>query len=96
MDHFNALAEARLRLEVEKTDFAKKILDNLELIPEPAGAVERRLLPEAIELTNSFAPPSLCPAGDGLGSILPAQDGCVGDNRFRPKAETQYAPKCEI
>src|SRR5215469_15734528 len=32
--NFNALPAAPFRLEVEKKDFAKKVLDNVQLIPE--------------------------------------------------------------
>jgi len=41
--NFNALAVARFRLEVEKDGFQKKVIDNLELIPEQANAVNVQL-----------------------------------------------------
>jgi len=41
--NFNALAAARFRLEVEKTGFEKKVIDNLELIPEQANALNVEL-----------------------------------------------------
>lgn len=41
--NFNALAAARFRLEVEKTGFQKKVIDNLDLIPEQANAVNVEL-----------------------------------------------------
>lgn len=41
--NFNALANARFRLEVEKEGFQKKVIDNLELIPEQANAVNIQL-----------------------------------------------------
>ena len=37
--NFNALAAAPFRLEVEKQGFQKKVIDNLELIPEEPNAV---------------------------------------------------------
>ncbi|MBZ5683458.1 MAG: TonB-dependent receptor [Acidobacteriia bacterium] len=37
--NFNALAAARFRLEVEKNGFQKKVIENLELIPEQPNAV---------------------------------------------------------
>ena len=37
--NFNALAAAKFRLEVEKDGFQKKVIDNLELIPEQANSV---------------------------------------------------------
>ncbi|MGB8476019.1 MAG: carboxypeptidase-like regulatory domain-containing protein [Candidatus Acidiferrum sp.] len=41
--NFNALAAARFRLEVEKQGFAKKVIDNIELIPEQANALNIQL-----------------------------------------------------
>ncbi len=41
--NFNALAAARFRLEVERDGFEKKIIDNLQLIPEQANAVNVQL-----------------------------------------------------
>jgi len=41
--NFNALAAARFRLEVETKGFQKKVLDNLELIPEQANALNVEL-----------------------------------------------------
>src|SRR5882724_7241722 len=41
--NFNALAAARFRLDVEKTGFQKKVLDNLVLIPEQANALNVEL-----------------------------------------------------
>ncbi len=37
--NFNALAAAKFRLEAEKTGFQKKVIDNLQLIPEQANSV---------------------------------------------------------
>src|SRR6266404_6507558 len=37
--NFNALAAARFRLEVEKDGFQKKVIDNIELIPEQPNAL---------------------------------------------------------
>ncbi|HEX7424718.1 MAG TPA: TonB-dependent receptor, partial [Terriglobales bacterium] len=42
--NFNALAAARFRLEVEKKGFEKKVIDNLELIPEQANALDIQLV----------------------------------------------------
>jgi hypothetical protein len=41
--NFNALVAARFRLEVEKKGFDKKVIDNLELIPEQANALNVQL-----------------------------------------------------
>jgi hypothetical protein len=41
--NFNALAAATFRLEVERKGFQKKVLDNLELIPEQANALNVEL-----------------------------------------------------
>jgi carboxypeptidase family protein/TonB-dependent receptor-like protein len=41
--NFNALAAARFRLEVEKTGFQKQVLDNVDLIPEQANALNVEL-----------------------------------------------------
>ena len=41
--NFNALAAARFRLEVEKDGFEKKVIDNLQLIPEQPNAVNVQL-----------------------------------------------------
>ena len=41
--NFNALAAARFRLEVEAKGFQKKVLDNLELIPEQPNALNVEL-----------------------------------------------------
>ena len=37
--NFNALAAAKFRLDVEKSGFQKKVIDNLELIPEQPNAL---------------------------------------------------------
>src|SRR5208282_1000061 len=42
--NFNALAAARFRLEVEKTGFQKKVLDNIELVPEQANSLTVQLV----------------------------------------------------
>src|SRR5580704_2298547 len=42
--NFNALAAARFRLEVEKTGFEKKVLDNIELVPEQANSLTVQLV----------------------------------------------------
>src|ERR1039458_2654890 len=41
--NFNALPAARFRLEVAKDGFEKKVIDNLQLIPEQANAVNVQL-----------------------------------------------------
>src|ERR1035438_4887292 len=41
--NFNALAAARFRLEAEAKGFQKKVLDNLDLIPEQANALNVEL-----------------------------------------------------
>src|SRR6266478_2355801 len=41
--NFNALAAARFRLEVEKTGFKKKVLENVDLIPEQPNALDVQL-----------------------------------------------------
>jgi Carboxypeptidase regulatory-like domain/TonB dependent receptor len=41
--NFNALAAARFRLEVEMKGFEKKVIDNLELIPEQPNALNVQL-----------------------------------------------------
>jgi hypothetical protein len=41
--NFNALAAARFRLEADKTGFQKKVIDNLQLIPEQPNAVNVQL-----------------------------------------------------
>ncbi len=42
--NFNALAAAKFRLEVEKDGFQKKVIDNLELIPEQANSITVQLM----------------------------------------------------
>lgn len=41
--NFNALAAARFRLEVEKDGFEKKVIDNIDLIPEQPNALNVQL-----------------------------------------------------
>src|SRR5689334_484401 len=41
--NFNALAAARFRLEVEKDGFQKKVIDNIDLIPEQPNALNVQL-----------------------------------------------------
>ena len=58
--NFNALAAARFRLEVEKSGFQKKVIDNLELVPEQANAVNVQLEvgsdTETVQVDASAAP----------------------------------------
>ena len=49
--NFNALAAAHFRLEVEKSGFEKKVIDNLELIPEQANALNIQLAAGAASTT---------------------------------------------
>jgi hypothetical protein len=51
--NFNALAAARFRLEVERTGFKKKVLDNVDLIPEQPNALDVQLdIGTASEIVN--------------------------------------------
>jgi hypothetical protein len=61
--NFNALAAARFRLEAERTGFQKKVLDNLELIPEQPNALNIQLDVGA-ESTTVNVDASLAPAID--------------------------------
>jgi|HubBroStandDraft_1064217.scaffolds.fasta_scaffold04316_2 hypothetical protein len=49
--NFNALAAARFRLEVQKDGFQKKVIDNLELIPEQANSLTVQLVIGAASTT---------------------------------------------
>ncbi len=49
--NFNALAAARFRLEIERDGFEKKVLDNLDLIPEQPNALNIQLTVGAISTT---------------------------------------------
>jgi hypothetical protein len=48
---FNALPSSRFRLVVERDGFQKKVLDDLQLIPEQANAVNVQLEPGAVTTT---------------------------------------------
>lgn len=61
--NFNALAAAPFRLEVEAQGFKKKVLDNLELIPDQANAVNV-VLEIGTEATTVNVDASLEPAVD--------------------------------
>ena len=58
--NFNALAAARFRLTVEKKDFAKKVIDNLELIPEQPNGLDVQLAlgtdTQVVEVDGSTVP----------------------------------------
>jgi hypothetical protein len=77
--NFNALAAARFRLEVEKQGFEKKVIDNLELIPEQANAVNVQLaVGSGVETVNVDAA-----AAPLLDTETASVNGVVSDNQIQ-------------
>jgi hypothetical protein len=77
--NFNALAAARFRLEVEKQGFEKKVIDNLQLIPEQANAVNVQLAVGSDATTvnvNAEAAPL-------LDTETASVNGVVSDNQIQ-------------
>jgi len=77
--NFNALAAAPFRLEVEAKGFGKKVLDNLELIPEQANAVDV-VLELGTESTVVNVDASLAPAIDTQTASV---NGVVSDRQIQ-------------
>jgi hypothetical protein len=77
--NFNALAAARFRLEAEAKGFQKKVLDNLELIPEQPNALNVELtIGSESQTVNVNA--SLAPAIDTETASV---NGVVSDNEIQ-------------
>src|ERR1700730_15748923 len=77
--NFNALPAAPFRLEVEKDGFQKKVIDNLQLIPEQANAVNVQLTVGAASQTvtvNAETEPL-------LQSETASINGVVTDNQIQ-------------
>ena len=77
--NFNALPAAPFRLEVEKDGFEKKVIDNLQLIPEQANAVNVQLTVGAASQTvtvNAETEPL-------LQSETASINGVVTDNQIQ-------------
>lgn len=77
--NFNALIAASFRLEVEKKGFQKKVLDNLELIPEQANAVNV-VLDVGSESTTVNVNASSAPL---LDTETASVNGVVSDNEIQ-------------
>jgi hypothetical protein len=75
--NFNALPAAPFRLEVEKKDFAKKVLDNVQLIPEQPNALNIQLevstAKQTIEVNASLAP-AIDTETASLNSVVSSND----------------------
>jgi hypothetical protein len=77
--NFNALAAARFRLEVEKDGFQKKVIDNLDLIPEQPNALNVQLaIGAASTIVNVDA--SATPL---LDTETASVNGVVSDNQIQ-------------
>ncbi len=77
--NFNALAAARFRLEVETKGFQKKVIDNIELIPEQANALNVALEIGA-ESTTVNVDASLAPLVDTETASV---NGVVSSNQIQ-------------
>ena len=77
--NFNALAAARFRLEVEKDGFDKKVIDNLQLIPEQANAVNVQLA-VGVASTTINVDASAAPI---LDTQTASVNGVVSDNQIQ-------------
>ncbi len=77
--NFNALAAARFRLEVEKDGFQKKIVENLELIPEQSNAVNIQLELGAVSQTTTVNADALPQLDTETASI----NGVVSSNQIQ-------------
>src|SRR5712691_8626281 len=82
--NFNALAAARFRLEVEKTGFKKKVLENVDLIPEQPNALDVQL-EIGTESTTVNVDASLEPAIDTQTASI---TGTISTNQI------QHMPSC--
>ena len=79
--NFNALAaSAHFRLEVEKDGFQKQTLDNLQLIPEQANAVDIQLDVASATATVVTVDASLLPAIDTQTASL---NGVISDRQIQ-------------
>jgi hypothetical protein len=77
--NFNALAAARFRLEVEKDGFQKKIIDNIDLIPEQSNALNVQLAVGAAS-TSVNVDASAAPL---LDTETASVNGVVSDNQIQ-------------
>jgi len=77
--NFNALAAAKFRLEVQKDGFTKKIIDNLQLIPEQPNAVNVQLAVGGASTTVNVDASAL-PA---LDTETASVNGVVTDNQIQ-------------
>ena len=77
--NFNALAAARFRLEVERDGFAKKVIDNIQLIPEQPNALNVQLAIGGASTTVNVDASAL-PA---LDTETASVNGVVTDNQIQ-------------
>ncbi len=77
--NFNALAAAPFRLEVEAKGFKKKVLDNVQLVPEQANALDVQL-ELGTEATTVNVDASLAPAIDTQTASV---NGVVSDRQIQ-------------
>jgi hypothetical protein len=77
--NFNALAAAKFRLEVEKDGFQKKVIDNLELVPEQPNAVNVQLVVGAASTTVTVD----ASAAPLLDTETASVNGVVSDNQIQ-------------
>ncbi len=77
--NFNALAAARFRLEVERDGFAKKVIDNIQLIPEQPNALNVQLAVGGASTTVNVDASAL-PA---LDTQTASVNGVVTDNQIQ-------------
>ncbi len=77
--NFNALAAAPFRLEVEKTGFEKKVIDNLVLIPDQANGLSVVLVVGALSQTVNVDASALPPLETETASV----NGVVTDNQIQ-------------
>jgi hypothetical protein len=77
--NFNALAAARFRLEVAKDGFQKKVIDNLDLIPEQANSLNVQLVVGATSTTVNVDA-SVAPLLDTETASI---NGVVSDNQIQ-------------
>jgi hypothetical protein len=77
--NFNALAAAPFRLEVESKGFEKKVIENLQLIPDQANALNVQLAVGAASQTVNVDASSLPPLETQTASL----NGVVSDNQIQ-------------
>jgi Carboxypeptidase regulatory-like domain len=77
--NFNALAAARFRLEVQKDGFQKKVIDNLDLIPEQANSLNVQLIVGAASTTVNVD----ASAAPLLDTETASVNGVVTDNQVQ-------------